>query len=130
MEAIKTEGLIKARQRIKEYKASLPSYDLCGADLTDDVKLLSGNFALTKNDLSAILERSEGNRTMERLVHDYAKSHKITMDKAFVSVEEKARDADGLINYVQSVCDRPSFYEMMDSDEYIEEAISDSIRDD
>ena len=55
MEAIKDECVGKVRERVERYKAAISTADaLNGSDLTDDAKLLNGDYPLTVNDLDAI----------------------------------------------------------------------------
>ena len=64
MEAIKDECERKVRERVERYKAAISTADaLNGSDLTDDAKLLNGDYPLTVNDLDAMIDRSAGNRT-------------------------------------------------------------------
>ena len=129
MEAIKAECERKVRERVEQYKADISAADaLNGANLTDDAKLLNGDYPLTVNDLNAMLDRSVGNRTMEKLIHDYAREHSMSLSRAFYSTEQKAEAADGLVSYARSCFQRPEYFDMMGSDEYFEEALSEAIK--
>lgn len=129
MEAIKDECERKVWERVERYKAAISTADaLNGSDLTDDAKLLNGDYPLTVNDLDAMIDRSAGNRTMEKLIHDYAREHGMSLSRTFYSAEQKSEAADGLVSYARSCCQRPEYFDMMGSDEYFEEALSEAIK--
>ncbi|MEA4933728.1 MAG: hypothetical protein VB071_09185 [Lawsonibacter sp.] len=129
MATIQREGLDAVTQRVEQYKETVFAADLLdGSKLTPDVNLLTGNFNLTNADLNAMLERSTGNRTMERLVCQYAQAHGNVLDRHFYTAEEKAEAAECLITYARSVTQRPNFFDMMNSDDYFKQVLPEAIQ--
>ena len=62
------------------YKKQLADEDcLKSSDLTSDVNLLNAGVKLQRRDLEAMLTRNEGNRTMTRIILQYADQNKIDM---------------------------------------------------
>ena len=68
--------------------------NLDGEKLTADAKLLESAIPLTKEDLTGIFDRSQGNRTMQQLVIRRAKTDGIYLDRVFYDrqqIEDAAR---------------------------------------
>ena len=66
-----------------------------GSRLTDDVKLLTGAFNLTAADLEAMYDRAtkDSNRTMQRLVFEYARDHQVKGFGRVYHTEKDRREA-------------------------------------
>ena len=52
----------------------------------------------------------------------------MSLSRTFYSAEQKSEAADGLVSYARSCCQRPEYFDMMGSDEYFEEALSEAIK--
>ena len=138
LEATKRTTVEAARNAIQvivdNYKAQVKDMDaLNGAEVTDDAKLLTGAFKLTAADLEAMYDRAaagQGNRTMERLISDYARDHDIFISRTFHSVADKLEGAETLKKYAFNSFDRPGYSDIMDSDQYFAKILPEAIKGD
>lgn len=116
---------------VDAYKARVKDMDaLNGAEVTDDAKLLTGAFNLTAADLEAMFDRAAGNRTMQRLISDYAREHDIFIARTFHSAADKLKAAETMKKYAFNSFDRPGYADIMDSDEYFEKITPEAIKGD
>ena len=70
--------LSDAYSLIDEYESWLRDADtLHPEDMTEDVKLLQSGIKLKQRDITSMLERNKGNRTMEQIILRYAEDNKI-----------------------------------------------------
>lgn len=116
---------------VDAYKAQVKDMDaLNGAEVTDDAKLLNGAFKLTAADLEAMFDRAAGNRTMQRLISDYAREHDIFIARTFHSAADKLEGAEVMKKYAFNSFDRPGYADIMDSDEYFEKITPEAIKGD
>lgn len=114
---------------VDRYKDGLKDSDvLNGSDVTDDAKLLTGAFKLTAADLEAMFDRSSGNRTMLRLIMDYAREHGIFIARTFYTAEDKRDGAETMLRYAYNSFDRPEYADLMDTDEYFEQITPDAVK--
>ena len=119
------------KERVEQYKTEVFKADtLDGSKLTDDATLLSGEFLLSASDLDAMLDRSAGNRTMEKLIHNYAAERNMGLSRSFFTAEQKATAAaEFMTAYARNVCARPEYYDdIWSTDEYFEEATPEALR--
>ena len=85
IESMRSSGKTKIETLCNEYAAELQAEDaLKGSEMTPDANLLTSGLSLTKDDLSSMLDRNQGNRTMLQLVLRYAKDHEIDMGLSYV----------------------------------------------
>lgn len=105
------------KRRTKEANA------LNGAEVTEDAKLLSGAFNLTTEDLETMFDRAAGqnNRTMQRLISEYAEEHHVPLGRAYYSVTDKFAGADVMRQYAFNAFARPEYSDIMDSDQYFQQ---------
>lgn len=61
-----------------------------------DVKLLNSGVELSKRDLSVMLERNQGNATMQQLVLRWARAHDVDMGIAYIGHEKQIADVKQL----------------------------------
>lgn len=119
---------------VDDYKARVKDMDaLNGAEVTDDAKLLTGAFNLTAADLEAMFDRAaagKGNRTMERLISDYAREHDIFIARTFHSAADKLEGAEVMQRYALNSFDRPEYADIMDDDRYFEQITPEAIKGD
>lgn len=138
LEKAKRDTVNTARSAVQaivdSYKASVKDMDaLNGAEVTDDAKLLTGAFKLTAADLETMYDRAaagKGNRTMERLITDYAREHDIFIARTFHSVADKLEGAEVMKKYALNSFDRPEYADIMDSDQYFEQIIPEAVKGD
>lgn len=130
LERIKYECQEAVRQRVEEYRKAVKAADaLDGAKLTDDAQLLSGSFPLAVADLDSMMERAAGNRTMEKLISNYAAERGLNLAKPFYTAEQKVAAAAEFLNaYARNVCARPEYYDIWGTDEYFNDATPEEIR--
>lgn len=116
---------------VDAYKARVKDMDaLNGAEVTDDAKLLTGAFNLTAADLEAMFDRAAGNRTMQRLISDYAREHDIFIARTFHSAADKLEGAEVMQRYALNSFDRPEYADIMDNDQYFEQITPAAIKGD
>lgn len=119
---------------VDSYKARVEDMDaLNGAEVTDDAKLLTGAFKLTAADLETMYDRAaagKGNRTMERLISDYAREHDIFIARTFHSAADKLEGAEVMQRYALNSFDRPEYADIMDNDQYFEQITPAAIKGD
>ena len=85
-------------QLVNQHVAELEKADALNPDELNeaDVKLLNSGVELTKRDLSVMLERNQGNRTMTQAVLRWARAHDVDMDVAYLDNEKHIADAKQL----------------------------------
>lgn len=117
---------------VDNYKTRVKDMDaLNGAEVTEDVKLLSGSFKLTTADLEAMYDRAaagNGNRTMERLISDYAKEHNIFIARTFYTANDKSQAADVMLKYAFNSFDRPEYADIIENDKYFAQITPEAIK--
>lgn len=79
------------------------------AQLTDDARLLTSGLPLTEKDYRAILQRSEGNRTMQQLTLRSAKEKGIDLGVVYVPSSRAAQDVEGTLYTSQLVLKRYAY---------------------
>lgn len=119
---------------VAAYKARVKDMDaLNGAEVTDDAKLLTGAFKLTSADLEAMYDRAaagKGNRTMERLISDYARERDIFIARTFHSAADKLEGSEVMKQYAFNSFDRPEYADIMDNDQYFQQITPEAIKGD
>ena len=138
LESAKRATVEAARNAIQalvdSYRGRVKNLDaLNGAEVTDDAKLLTGAFNLTAADLEAMYDRAaagKGNRTMERLISDYAREHDIFIARTFHSAADKLEGAEVMQRYALNSFDRPEYADIMDDDRYFEQITPEAIKGD
>lgn len=93
----------KAREKLarmtNDYiKASYEADRLNGENLTADAELLSGEYNITGEDISAMMTRAykAGNRTMQRLIGEYAIKHNLEVTPPYYTAAHREKDAINL----------------------------------
>ena len=132
LKEIQSEYMKAVQQHVERYRKDVMAADaLDGSKVTDDAKLLSGAFKLTLSDLDGMMERAAGNRTMEKLIYNYAEEHGmgLKLGRPFYTAEQKAAAAEEFLTlYARKVCARPEYYDIWGTDEYFNEATPEEIR--
>lgn len=86
-------------------------------ELNDDLKVLNSGISLTKRDLQVMLERNSDNRTMSRMILQWAREHGIDTGTAYVGNEqaiENARNINSAASlYVNHWIDSDKAHEMV-----------------
>ena len=83
-------------------------------ELTDDARLLQSGINFTAEELEEMLDRYNGNRTMERIVMDHAACKKMFLNRSPMTENGANEIADTLMNYYKSAIARPYFPEYRD----------------
>ena len=85
-------------QLVNRYVGELERADALNPDEVNegDVKLLNSGVELTKRDLTVMLERNQGNRTMTQMILRWARAHDVDMGLAFIGNEKLIADAKQL----------------------------------
>ena len=118
IEAAQDEAKKAVSALVEAHVADLERQDALNAeDLTDDCKLLTAGITLNKRDLTALLDKNAGNRTMTQVILRYAREHEIDMGAMYIGNEEKIRAARGVTGavglYVDHWMDKPNAKEMI-----------------
>ena len=90
-----------------------------GSRLTDDVKLLTGAFNLTAADLEAMYDRAtkDSNRTMQRLVFEYARDHQVKgFGRVYHTEKDRREAADLLLQYARNALVMPEYAALLADD--------------
>lgn len=90
-----------------------------GSRLTDDVKLLTGAFNLTAADLEAMYDRAtkDSNRTMQRLVFEYARDHQVKgFGRVYHTEKDRREAADKLLQYARNALVMPEYAALLADD--------------
>ena len=114
------EIISTARKSIEEaYSAAVKDLDkwtrLDGAQVTDDVKLLSGAFDLSAGDVARLLIKHQSSPTMTNAILRYANEHKIphlapSMETRHICLDELHEAAIGRVNRIDAECGIDPFY--------------------
>ena len=116
---------------INDYKESIQDLDILdGTRLTADVKLLNGAFKLNKQDLESMFDRAKSNRTMLRLITEYAKEHNININRAYYTARDKEQGANTLSYWALSAVSQGRYMDFFTDDQYFNNSIPDAIRED
>lgn len=88
-------------------------------EVNDDIKLLTGDFDLTANDIDGLFRRNQNNRTMSRKIYGYAKEHGIdTGDWVIRTGEDRKNDVKRCNNFASMFVDhwmeKPGSRDMLD----------------
>lgn len=133
LETEKRNTIESARSAIQTivdaYKDRVKTADvLNGSDVTDDARLLTGAFHLTAADLEAMFDRCSGNRTMQRLIADFAHEHEIFIARKFYTAADKLEGAELMRRYAFNAFDRPEFSDIMGSDSYFSQITPEALK--
>ncbi len=121
--ALISESNRKANELVGSYKKQVhEEFATKGEDLTEDAKLLSSGINFTAAELDELAEKHAGNRTMERLIYDFADRNGIIMYNKRPTESDKLELADSLMNWHRSVTQRPEYADIWTSDDYFNEA--------
>lgn len=84
--SVLTAGFNSVQQALRRFQAeSWQANRLRGDELTPDAQLFTLGIRLPVEELEGIFDRAAGNRTMQRLVHMYARSQKIVLNRPMVA---------------------------------------------
>ena len=83
-------------------------------ELTDDERLLQSGINFTAEELEEMLDRYNGNRTMERIVMDHAAGKKMLLNRSPMTENGANEIADTMMNYFNSAVSRPQYPEWKD----------------
>lgn len=108
-----------AKGLVTAYKAKMKEADsLKGSEITEDAALFSAGVKLTAEDILAILNRNEGNATMQQLAIRYAAENKIDIGNVtYVGHTRDMQEADGIntaISYYAGWIDKDNALDMLD----------------
>ena len=108
-----------AKGLVTAYKLNMKEADsLKGSEITEDAALFSAGVKLTAEDILAILNRNEGNATMQQLAIRYAAENKIDIgDVIYVGHTKEMHEADGInsaISYYAGWIDKDNALDMLD----------------
>lgn len=112
LEAVCTELVQEGKNAINKccddyIQAARESDLLDGSKLTLDAVLLNGQFKVKAADLTAAFDRAEGNRTMQRLIAEYASKKDLLLVRVFHTAESKAAGAEILRQYTVGILSDP-----------------------
>lgn len=117
---LRTSAEMAITELVDAFKDEVIGLDaLEGARLTPDAQLLTGAFKLTTADLEAMFDRAttDKNRTMQRLVFEYVRSHDIkNFGRVFYTEKDKREAADKLAQYARNALVRPEYAELLAND--------------
>lgn len=120
IEDFSAETIKSAHDMVDVYRAKVQQEnELRGEDVTEDAKLLGLGVTLTEADITGMLRRNAGNRTMEQLILRYADEHGIKPNGA-VYVNSAAQSIaalnslDGVINYYAGWIGKSNNLDMLD----------------
>ena len=103
-----TKTLADAYAMIDNYEQEIAELDALNPDeITDDIKLLQSGIKLNERDIKSMLNRNQGNRTMEQLILRYADEKKIDAGFTYQSSLSQQRDK---INGLREVTKRYERY--------------------
>ena len=86
--------------------------------IADDAKLLQYGFNFTVEDVDKLLDKYKGNRTMERLITDYAQGRNIKPNRSIETESSKLAQAEKMHTYYKSVVARPEYADTWFDDAY------------
>ena len=89
--------------------------------ISEDAKLLQYGFGFTSSDIEKLLDKHKGNRTMERLISDYAQAHNIVHTRKVETESSKLAKAETMRSYYESVVKRPQFSDVWFDEGYFSE---------
>ncbi len=96
-----------ALRLIRKYQDELRASDaLDPSQINDDIKLLQCGVTLSERDLRDILARNGENKTMTRLVLQYAADHDVKLGVTYMGGEAAARNLDGVAFTVSTIAKR------------------------
>ena len=88
--------------------------------ITPDAELLKGGFNLSAGELEEMLDNHSTNRTMSRMIWDYADNHKIMLNRKPMEKEEDILlKANQAVLAVRSATQRPQYAETWTSNDYL-----------
>ena len=88
--------------------------------ITPDSELLKGGFNLSAGELEEMLDNHSTNRTMSRMIWDYADNHKIMLNRKPMEKEEDVlQKANQAVLAVRSATQRPGYAETWTSNDYL-----------
>ena len=107
----------KAKGLVNQYRQDADRLnDLDPSAITDDIKLLQAGIPLLPRDITAILDRNKGNRTMTQLALRYAKEHGIETGTFYVGGQAEKETADSLdtiLTYYAKWIDKDNAHDML-----------------
>lgn len=107
------------RDMVEERKDRITGRDvLRGSALTEDAQLLTGAFPLTAADLNAMYDRAfrQHNRTMTRLVCEYASAHGVKgFNRSFYGEKQEKAEAEMWGKYALDVLNHPEYAERLNN---------------
>ena len=123
MEAVCSELVQTGKDKINEccdaYIQAAREADLLdGSKITPDAVLLNRQFRVKAADLTAAFDRAEGNRTMQRLIAEYAAETGLPLDRVFYTAEAKAAGAEVLRQYAVGALSDPWRFAFLSDDKH------------
>ena len=129
-DAVIAEGRKKIEWEISDFKKSVRQrYTPKGAELTEDAALLNSGITLTRADLETLWDKHSGNITMQRLLSEYAESHKIIIGRTYFSEESKMDAADTMRQYFNNAMQRPEYGDVWRNEEWFTKVTPEAIRE-
>ncbi len=104
---------------VNQYVGELDKADALNPDELNegDVKLLNSGVDLTKRDLTVMLSRNQGNRTMTQLILRWARAHDVDMGVTYIGNEKAIADAKqipGVVDlWIDHWSDQPNARDMV-----------------
>lgn len=123
METVCSELVQMGKDKINEccdayIQAARESDLLDGSKITPDAVLLNGQFKVKAADLTAAFDRAEGNRTMQRLIVEYAAETGLPLNRVFYTAESKAAGAEILRQYAVGALSDPWRFAFLSDDKH------------
>ena len=122
----KRENLIsettqKSDSYLEWYKKDLhKAYVIDPARITPDSELLKGNFDLSASELEEMLDNHSNNRTMQRMIWDYANKSGIKLNRKGMESEADVMDKANRVRLaVISAMERPEYSDIWTSSDYL-----------
>ena len=127
-ENIIASGRDSITKEISDFKARIKErYTPKGEEITADANLLNCGIALNENDIESLIDKYKNNNTMQRLLHEYASKNNLNIDRKYIGEAEKSKAADEMINYYNSVMQRPEYSDVWRDREQYQSSIGDEL---
>ena len=113
-------GKEKAELYLWRYKQALhKEFALDPDKVPATARLLDGSFELSAAELEEMLDNHKDNRTMQRMVWDYASKKNMSLNRPHMQTEAEALEiAEGLQGAFRSACQRPEYGDTWTNDSY------------
>lgn len=128
-DAIIRSGRNEILNAIEEFSAAVLLSDTpSGADLTPDAALLTSGIELAAEDIERIWDKHPNNRTMQRLLSEYAAKRGLDISHRFISGENMAAAAQEMQQFFNNAVNRPEYADIWKDPDYYAQALPEALQ--